>query len=152
MVFELFQKIHRRIYDKPIYDINYSTFICPFEYEKCGKEGKKLIQALRSTINLNFHKILNSQKIQTLCYNLWRLIHHSIFKTALKHDFKANVTIMSFGFHLHSHRELLWIQYWGLLKTWNFDKIQTSFKIFENYTNIKVDLTSLWWCIKCQMY
>ena len=28
---------------KPIYDIiNYSTFICPFESGKCGKEGKKL--------------------------------------------------------------------------------------------------------------
>ena len=26
---------------KPIYDINYSTFICPFESGKCGKEGKK---------------------------------------------------------------------------------------------------------------
>ena len=29
---------------KPIHDIiNYSTFICPFESEKCGKEGKKLL-------------------------------------------------------------------------------------------------------------
>ena len=28
---------------KPIHDIiNYSTFICPFESEKCRKEGKKL--------------------------------------------------------------------------------------------------------------
>ena len=28
---------------KPILDIiNYSTFICPFESGKCGKEGKKL--------------------------------------------------------------------------------------------------------------
>ena len=28
---------------KPICDIiNYSTFICPFESRKCGKEGKKL--------------------------------------------------------------------------------------------------------------
>ena len=28
---------------KPIHDItNYSTSICPFESEKCGKEGKKL--------------------------------------------------------------------------------------------------------------
>ena len=28
---------------EPIYDIiNYSTFICPFESGKCGKEGKKL--------------------------------------------------------------------------------------------------------------
>ena len=26
---------------KPIHDINYSTSICPFESEKCGKEGKK---------------------------------------------------------------------------------------------------------------
>ena len=27
----------------PIHDIiNYSTFICPFESRKCGKEGKKL--------------------------------------------------------------------------------------------------------------
>ena len=27
---------------KPIHDIiNYSTFICPFESGKCGKEGKK---------------------------------------------------------------------------------------------------------------
>ena len=25
-----------------IYDINYSTFICPFKSGKCGKEGKKL--------------------------------------------------------------------------------------------------------------
>ena len=27
---------------KWIHDINYSTFICPFISEKCGKEGKKL--------------------------------------------------------------------------------------------------------------
>ena len=27
---------------KPIHDINYSTSICPFEFGKCGKEGKKL--------------------------------------------------------------------------------------------------------------
>ena len=28
---------------KPIRDIiNYSSFICPFEYGKCGKEGKKI--------------------------------------------------------------------------------------------------------------
>ena len=28
---------------RPIYDvINYSTSICPFEFGKCGKEGKKL--------------------------------------------------------------------------------------------------------------
>ena len=27
---------------KPNYNINYSTFICPFESGKCGKEGKKL--------------------------------------------------------------------------------------------------------------
>ena len=27
---------------KPIHDINYSTSICPFESEKCGKEGKKI--------------------------------------------------------------------------------------------------------------
>ena len=27
---------------KPIHDINYSTSICPFVSEKCGKEGKKL--------------------------------------------------------------------------------------------------------------
>ena len=27
---------------KSIYDINYSTSICPFESGKCGKEGKKL--------------------------------------------------------------------------------------------------------------
>ena len=28
---------------KPIHDIiNYSTSICPFESEKCGKKGKKL--------------------------------------------------------------------------------------------------------------
>ena len=28
---------------KPIHDIiNYSTFICPFESGKCGKDGKKL--------------------------------------------------------------------------------------------------------------
>ena len=28
---------------KPIHDIiNYSTFICPFESRKCGKEGEKL--------------------------------------------------------------------------------------------------------------
>ena len=26
---------------KPIHDISYSTSICPFESEKCGKEGKK---------------------------------------------------------------------------------------------------------------
>ena len=30
---------------KPIHDIiNYSTFICPFESEKCGKEGKNLLK------------------------------------------------------------------------------------------------------------
>ena len=29
---------------KPIHDIiNYSTYICPFESGKCGKEGKKLL-------------------------------------------------------------------------------------------------------------
>ena len=27
---------------KTIYDINYSTSICPFEFGKCEKEGKKL--------------------------------------------------------------------------------------------------------------
>ena len=27
---------------KPIHDINYSTFICPFKSGKCGKEGKTL--------------------------------------------------------------------------------------------------------------
>ena len=28
---------------KPIHDIiNYSTFICPFESGKCGKEGEKI--------------------------------------------------------------------------------------------------------------
>ena len=28
---------------KPVHDIiNYSTFICPFESGKCGKEGKKI--------------------------------------------------------------------------------------------------------------
>ena len=27
---------------KPIHDISYSTSICPFESEKCGKEGKKI--------------------------------------------------------------------------------------------------------------
>ena len=27
---------------KPNYDMNYSTFICPFESGMCGKEGKKL--------------------------------------------------------------------------------------------------------------
>ena len=27
---------------KPIYDINYSTSICPFESGHCGNEGKKL--------------------------------------------------------------------------------------------------------------
>ena len=27
---------------KPIYDISYSTSICPFESEKCGKEGEKI--------------------------------------------------------------------------------------------------------------
>ena len=26
----------------PIHNINYSNFICPFESEKCGKEGEKL--------------------------------------------------------------------------------------------------------------
>ena len=35
-------KISSRNLCKPIYDINYSTFICPFESGKCGKEGKKL--------------------------------------------------------------------------------------------------------------
>ena len=27
---------------KSVYHINYSTSICPFEFGKCGKEGKKL--------------------------------------------------------------------------------------------------------------
>ena len=36
-ILELFQKFYLEIYD-----INYSASICPFEYGKCWKEGKKL--------------------------------------------------------------------------------------------------------------
>ena len=40
---ELILKIASTKSCKPIYDIlNYSTTICPFESEKCGKEWKKL--------------------------------------------------------------------------------------------------------------
>ena len=41
MVFELFQKLHL-IYQNQFMTINHSTFTCPFESRKCGKEGKKL--------------------------------------------------------------------------------------------------------------
>ena len=42
-VFQLFQKITSANLEKPIHDsIDYSTFICPFESGKGGKEGKKL--------------------------------------------------------------------------------------------------------------
>ena len=41
-VFDLFQITSANLC-KPIHDIiNYSTFTCPFESEKCGKEGKEL--------------------------------------------------------------------------------------------------------------
>ena len=42
-VFQLFQKITSANLEKPIHDsIDYSTFICPFESRKGGKEGEKL--------------------------------------------------------------------------------------------------------------
>ena len=42
-VFQLFQKITSANLEKPIHDsIDYSTFICPFESGKGGKEGEKL--------------------------------------------------------------------------------------------------------------
>ena len=42
-VFEVIPKITSANLCKPVHDIiNYSTFICPFESVKCGKEGKKL--------------------------------------------------------------------------------------------------------------
>ena len=41
-IFELFQKLVANLC-RSIHDIiNYSTSICPFEYGKFGKEGKKL--------------------------------------------------------------------------------------------------------------
>ena len=42
-VFEFIPKITSANLCKPIHDIiNYSTFICPFESGKYGKEGEKL--------------------------------------------------------------------------------------------------------------
>ena len=40
--FWVIAKIVSANFCKSIYDINYSTFICPFESGKCGTEGKKL--------------------------------------------------------------------------------------------------------------
>ena len=40
-VFEIFEKLNLQIYAGQ-FIINYSTFICPFESENCGKEGEKL--------------------------------------------------------------------------------------------------------------
>ena len=47
---------------KPIYDINYSTSICPFVSKKCGKEGKKL------------------QKFKYLELFRWNKKHFSVFE------------------------------------------------------------------------
>ena len=41
-VFGLFQKLNLQIYASQLMTSNYSTSICPFEFGKCGKEGKKL--------------------------------------------------------------------------------------------------------------
>ena len=40
-VFEIFEKLNQQIYASQ-FIINYSTSICPFECENCGKEGEKL--------------------------------------------------------------------------------------------------------------
>ena len=41
-VFWVIPKITSANLCKPVHIINYSTFICPFESEKCGKKGEKL--------------------------------------------------------------------------------------------------------------
>ena len=54
---------------KPIYDINHSTSICPFESGKCGKEGQKLqkfeyLEYERSFLN----------EIKNIFHSFWRAI------------------------------------------------------------------------------
>ena len=49
--------------------INYSTFICPFEYGKCGKEGTKLQK----------FKYLKNEKtfldeIKSIFHSIWRVV------------------------------------------------------------------------------
>ena len=53
---------------KPIYDIrNYSTMICPFESEKCGKEGKKLQKFEYLENEKNF-----LDEIKNIFHSFWR--------------------------------------------------------------------------------
>ena len=69
---------------KPIHDIiNYSTSICPFEFGKCGKEGKKY-KNTRICIEMKYfiafggllfgEKIKNSSKIADTSFNCLFLI------------------------------------------------------------------------------
>ena len=62
---ELFQKLSAN-FSKPIHDIiNYSTFICPFEFGKCGKVWKKLqkFEILRVFLWIScMHSLMSQQK------------------------------------------------------------------------------------------
>ena len=53
---------------KPIHDVmNYSIFVCPFETEKCGKEGKKLQK-------FEYPKNKNSSldEVKNIFHHFWR--------------------------------------------------------------------------------
>ena len=54
---------------KPIYDINYSTSICPFKLRKCGKEGKKL-----QTFEYLENKKSFFDAIKNIFHSFWRPI------------------------------------------------------------------------------
>ena len=56
---------------EPIYDIiNYSTFICPFESGKCGKEGKKLQKSEHLENEKSF-----LDEIKKIFHSFWRPIN-----------------------------------------------------------------------------
>ena len=78
---------------KPIHDLTYSTFICPFESGKCGKEGKKIqkCEYLENEKSLldeikAFFIVLGYRLVKPLRTPIWKNIDEQPFMAGMNSD------------------------------------------------------------------